>query len=54
MWHPDLFHKQNSLQCTMGLFHPLGKGRGGGGEGVLWEEFFRGSLNGCHAGVVPL
>ena len=52
MWHPDLFHKQNSVQCTAGLFRQFGGGTkrggergalgwvggGGGGGGEVWTD----------------
>lgn len=44
MWHHDLFHKQNSLECSMCLLHQFWRGRG------WWR---RGCLNGSHAGAIP-
>lgn len=59
MWHPDLFHKQNSVQCTAGLFRQFGGGTKRGGErGALgWVGGWGGgvcqggSLNGRHVGA---
>lgn len=48
MWHPDLFHKQNSLQSTIALFYQFREKKQEKGEvkgsfrrgsiGVLWME----------------
>lgn len=44
MWHHDLFHKQNSLECSMCLLHQFWRGRG------WWR---RGCLNRSHNGAIP-
>lgn len=44
MWHPDLFHKQNSLQNTIGLFYQFLKKKKRKEKWEVKGSFRRGSI----------